>query len=335
MRSPRDLTAALTAIAPGTQSPITCTFVVDELGVLRLADRSSEHVACADFRPVLAAGEITFDDGEVVEASNQSTGYCPEPSCWTALDRALGEIPHPPNWTAAFQFRLCASCGERSIVKDAVYECVCGGELPRAWTFERTTCQRAFVGDWVIDTIEEATHTDQDRLSVRRFDDVTVLALADGAGGTSGGREAAEAIAGHSFTHDLVAAIREHDRGNVGQSTAILAHLHGSTIHGASVGDSQAWARVAGSWMELTADQSRKPLVGSGRATPTPFGAELDALLIGSDGLFNYVDRTHERSDFFHPDVAWRLVESARLPNGELWDDLSAIVVRRLGDLTG
>jgi hypothetical protein len=49
--------------------------------------------------------------------------------------------------------------------------------------------------------------------------------------------------------------------------------------------------------------------------------------------LFNYVDRTFERRDFYHAELGWRLVEAARLPNGELWDDLSAILVRRVGAL--
>ena len=39
----------------------TYTFVVDEFATLRIADRSSEHIACAGFRPVMAAGELTFD----------------------------------------------------------------------------------------------------------------------------------------------------------------------------------------------------------------------------------------------------------------------------------
>lgn len=329
------LRAALASLAPNAREPVTCTFVVDELGVLRIADRSSEHVACAGFRPVMAAGELTFDDeGEVVDASNQSTGFCPEPSSWDALARALGDIPHPHGWTAAFEFRRCSDCGERAIVKDEVYECVCGGELPRAWTFDRTTCRRAIVEGWVIDAVEEATHTDQDRLSVRMAEGGIALALADGAGGTTGGREAAEAVVDAPVHGDAVGTLRALDAELSGQSTAIIAQLFDSTLLGASVGDSQAWARVRGDWLELTRDQQRKPLVGSGRATPTPFGTELDALLIGSDGLFNYVgDPVHERTDCFHADLGWRLVDAARLPNGELWDDLSAIVVRRLDAL--
>ncbi|WP_280838414.1 hypothetical protein [Micromonospora sp. A200] len=64
------------------------TYVVDANGVLRLAARRSEHVACAAGGEVLAAGEIAFvrrrDGWPVSEVSNQSTGYCPDPYCWPA-----------------------------------------------------------------------------------------------------------------------------------------------------------------------------------------------------------------------------------------------------------
>lgn len=335
--SPEELHRALADIAPDVRGPVTVTFVVDELGALRVADRSSEHVACAGARSVMAAGELTFDDGEAIDASNQSTGFCPEPACWDALQRALddAEIAHPSGWTASFEFRVCPECRGRCIVKDAVFECVCGGTLPRAWTFDRTRCRRVVVDGWAIDVVEEATYTDQDRVSVRRAGDAIVLSLADGAGGTSGGRDAAEAIvdARETLDSDLVGALRELDSCIEGRSTAVVAHLYGATVHGASVGDSEAWARVGEEWLELTADQRRKPLLGSRRAEPSPFGTELEALLIGSDGLFNYAKRSKLRRDFFHHDLSWRLADAARLPNGELWDDLSAIIVRRVDAL--
>lgn len=54
----------------------TVTFVIDLDGKLRLADRNSEHVACAGGGPVLAAGEMTFladgPDLEVVDVNNNS-----------------------------------------------------------------------------------------------------------------------------------------------------------------------------------------------------------------------------------------------------------------------
>src|SRR6185503_7650273 len=116
------------------------TFVVDREGVLRLADRRSEHVACAGGEEVLSAGEIFFAGrgAEVVEVSNLSTGYCPEPSSWPAVAHALESagIAHPGRFTAEMIFRRCTACGERNLVKDEVFVCaICDADLPGAWNF--------------------------------------------------------------------------------------------------------------------------------------------------------------------------------------------------------
>ncbi|MGI5240346.1 hypothetical protein [Dactylosporangium sp. CA-139066] len=59
------------------------TFVVSLDGELRLAPRSSEHVALAGGHDVLAGGEIAFAPAasgwDVVAVANQSTGYRPDP----------------------------------------------------------------------------------------------------------------------------------------------------------------------------------------------------------------------------------------------------------------
>jgi hypothetical protein len=119
---------------------VTATFVVDENGVLWIADRRSEHVACARGAPVLAAGEITFTigRGRIIAStiSNQSTGYCPEPESWEAVAHALDRvgIEHPGSFTAVFQFRRCPSCHTINIVKDGIFQCgVCGHTLPPEW----------------------------------------------------------------------------------------------------------------------------------------------------------------------------------------------------------
>lgn len=121
---------------------IVATFIVNAEGQLWIADRHSEHIACAAGEPVLSAGEMTFSvDGKqvsVVEASNQSLGYCPEPSSWPAVAAALSasDLPHPPDFTSAYVIRRCAACQSKNIVKNSVYECgVCGGPLPREWNF--------------------------------------------------------------------------------------------------------------------------------------------------------------------------------------------------------
>lgn len=121
---------------------IVATFIIDVDGQLWIADRHSEHVACAAGQLVLSAGEMTFaiDGSEVsvVEVSNQSLGYCPEPSSWPAIAEALDNsaLPRPADFTSAYVIRRCETCQSKNIVKDGIYECgVCGDPLPHAWNF--------------------------------------------------------------------------------------------------------------------------------------------------------------------------------------------------------
>ncbi len=129
------------------------TFVIDLEGTLRLAPRRSEHVACAGGRPVLSAGEITFEPGsggwEATSVTNQSTGYCPEANSWPTVARALDKIrvPHPGRFTDEFTFRRCLQCGERNIVRDRYFTCaICDADLPRnAGSRSPGSCDRP---DW-------------------------------------------------------------------------------------------------------------------------------------------------------------------------------------------
>lgn len=129
--------APVAKAAPGPVSAGTFTFVVDLDGTLRLAPRRSEHVACAGGADVLAAGEVTFDeDHEVVEVTNQSTGYCPDVTCWPAVAAALDRIGigRPDGFTTAFVFRRCVLCAAISIVKDGDFTCPeCDEPLPTNW----------------------------------------------------------------------------------------------------------------------------------------------------------------------------------------------------------
>lgn len=120
----------------------TATFVIDVEEQLWVADRRSEHVACADGQDVLAAGEITFERAashiHAVEVTNQSTGYCPEPECWDVVSQVLDRlgILHPPHFTPAFEFRRCDECGTTNLIKDEVFECgVCDASLSRRWNY--------------------------------------------------------------------------------------------------------------------------------------------------------------------------------------------------------
>lgn len=123
------------------------TYVVGTDGLLRLAARRSEHVACAAGGPVLAAGEMAFGragDGRpaVTEVSNLSTGYCPDLSSWQqvaeALDRAGFERrDRPDGFTHAVVFRRCPRCRERNVVRDEDFVCaVCGAGLPAVWNLD-------------------------------------------------------------------------------------------------------------------------------------------------------------------------------------------------------
>ncbi|MFI6547802.1 hypothetical protein ACIBO9_31625 [Streptomyces prunicolor] len=116
------------------------TFVVDLDGLLRLAPRRSEHVACAGGADVLGAGEMGFERAAglwvVREVSNQSTGYCPHLDSWSAVARALdlAGIGRPPGFTHAVVFRRCETCREINIVREGDFVCVfCGIGLPADW----------------------------------------------------------------------------------------------------------------------------------------------------------------------------------------------------------
>ncbi|KOX37514.1 MULTISPECIES: hypothetical protein [unclassified Streptomyces] len=121
------------------------TFVVGMDGVLRLAPRRSEHVACAGGDTVLSAGEIGFtrEAGRwtVDEVSNQSTGYCPDVTSWGGVARALDavKLQRPSGFTHEVVFRRCPNCQERNIVREDDFVCVfCGSDLPPAWNVDPT-----------------------------------------------------------------------------------------------------------------------------------------------------------------------------------------------------
>jgi hypothetical protein len=142
IRSPQDVLRWMreTGQEADADGLVIATFVIDEAGLLRVADRRSEHVACAGGRPVRSAGEITFRLGrgtaDVAAVSNQSTGFCPEPESWPAVEAALRQagLSPPDGLSPACVFRRCPKCGSISVVKDAVFECeVCGAPLPAGW----------------------------------------------------------------------------------------------------------------------------------------------------------------------------------------------------------
>ncbi len=139
IRSPHDLLRWVKQ-SEHPAGTVIVTFVIDANGELRIADRHSEHVACAGGQAVRSAGEMTFDLGAgtavVVAVSNQSTGYCPEPESWPAVRAALlgAGLNAPDGFDPTCVFRLCPSCEVKNVVKGGVFECgACGTELPTTY----------------------------------------------------------------------------------------------------------------------------------------------------------------------------------------------------------
>ncbi len=200
---------------------------------------------------------------------------------------------------------------------------------------------------WTTKNVACGVHS-QDRVAIHVHDGITLVVLADGAGGMAGGGEAAQAVLDARSAWSLRQALESSGTACVhwlqaidrmlatspagGQCTAIVAVIDGVRIVGASVGDSEAWLVESGSVRDLTEHQHRKPLVGSGRATAIPFAAACVGarLLVASDGLFKYT--TRERIvDAVHlsdlNDAIRTLVESVRLRSGALQDDISIALI--------
>lgn len=119
---------------------ITATFVIDKDGLLRIAERRAEHVACASGGPVRSAGEMSFTlDGRIDYVSNQSTGFCPEPESWPAVAVAIKDIVASPprGFSREFIFRRCTNCGQVLVIKDNWLVCdVCDADVPTSWNFD-------------------------------------------------------------------------------------------------------------------------------------------------------------------------------------------------------
>ncbi len=189
----------------------------------------------------------------------------------------------------------------------------------------------------------------QDRVAVIETRTAWLIAVADGAGGTSHGDRAADLVITSleefarqdsrfldeqtwvTFLTDLDSVIAG-DR-EPGETTAVILAVTPQFICGASVGDSEAWLVTPAGCYDLTARQRRKPLLGSRFAVPVAFRISHDGgtLVVGSDGLFKYATAALIRETVRRgtpEEACGALIDLVRLPGGMLQDDVAVVVCR-------
>jgi serine/threonine protein phosphatase PrpC len=132
-----------------------------------------------------------------------------------------------------------------------------------------------------------------------------------------------------SFTMLMWPWVREERAASRRQVVAL-----GRTIVGASVGDSVAWILDSSGLVDLTAQQKRKPLMGSGAANPVAFSSSIGTgvVVVASDGLAKYAARARIAAAATNRDSVQAvdaLVDLARTRSGALQDDLALISCRR------
>jgi hypothetical protein len=188
-----------------------------------------------------------------------------------------------------------------------------------------------------------------DRVLALTHGDATVLVVADGAGNSRRGAEAAEAVlrgvqdavasgAGLERAETWRAVLERCDAelvssGQGGETTAVVACVTPRRVVGASVGDSELWWFQGEQAHALTEHQHRKPLLGSGGARPVAFEHAWrgGTLLVASDGLFKYVDLRRIQEQVGLADVqavALALAALPRLASGALPDDVGLVLCR-------
>jgi serine/threonine protein phosphatase PrpC len=185
----------------------------------------------------------------------------------------------------------------------------------------------------------ESGGPNEDRLFVERRDKQTIAIICDGAGNGGRGALAADlAIAELAriwrdrfvdWSRAFLSIDQQVKSQAQGGETTCVAVLIADDGHfrGASVGDSGALMLSRRRPVEdLTARQDRARL-GSGRAHPALFKAQLmGTLLLASDGLLKYV-----RTDQIRHSAARgvdALIDSVRLKSGGLQDDVAVILLQ-------
>ena len=190
---------------------------------------------------------------------------------------------------------------------------------------------------WVTRTASVGSHGD-DRVAVVVHSDVVRIVVADGAGNSGVGGLAAACLVSlaerlssdwepTAILRAADAAIVKDNRG--AETTGVVLGIRNGRMTGAGVGDSGAWLLFPDDLEHLTSRQRRKPLLGSGSATPVRFEARLEGrLLVATDGLLKYASRDHliRASEGDLDAAADSLMESVRLPTGALQDDVGLVL---------
>ncbi len=205
---------------------------------------------------------------------------------------------------------------------------------------------------------ESAPERGHDRHAVLHHPGATVLAIADGAGGSSGAADAAallvEALVAlgdpgasvldptYWFEWLYAQDNRLYADPGAGETTGLVVAV-GSTspggplqVAGAAVGDSRAWILGEDRSVDLTRNAEARPRLGSGRAVPAAFVETLGGgtLLLGSDGLWGPLEPAEIASLVLSmpPAAALRMVaQLLRTRHGELPDDLTGILAQDEG----
>ncbi|MCZ7605153.1 MAG: protein phosphatase 2C domain-containing protein [Planctomycetota bacterium] len=183
-----------------------------------------------------------------------------------------------------------------------------------------------------------------DRAAWLRRGSRIVVAVADGAGKSADAGFAAEFAIKHAMkfvgreTSPLPAEQWLKIVGEIdvplslepsGESTLVVADIGADRVTGASVGDSKAFL-IDGRMVDLTANQQRQPLLGSGEAVVRAFESVWTAgtVLVCTDGLHKYAakDKLVAAAAAMDPRA---MIDLGRLPNGKLFDDAAAVLVRR------
>ncbi len=102
-------------------------------------------------------------------------------------------------------------------------------------------------------------------------------------------------------------------------------------LTGASVGDSEAWVINEAEMLDLTSQQVRKPMIGSGSACPVPFGPTkfYGTLIMATDGLFKYTSTENIKQAiamYIPENCGPALIDHVRMRSGALQDDVTILL---------